>query len=59
MPHEVAILEKLLMGWPQKRVARYYHYEHVSSVSRVKTKYEHLLVNIEVCAGAKPTIGDR
>lgn len=44
-PYEVAILEKLLLGWSQKQVKNYLHYEQPSSVSRVYTKYVALFAN--------------
>lgn len=41
-PHEVPILEKLLLGWSQKQIQKHLHYTCSSTVSRVQTKYAHL-----------------
>lgn len=43
-PHEVAILEKLLLGWEAKRVASYYHYEDNTPIYKVKKKYISIFV---------------
>lgn len=51
-PHEVAILEKLLMGWEPKRVASWFHYEEPSPVYKVKTKYLHIIVQCPSGTGA-------
>lgn len=48
-PHEIAILEKLLLGWEPKAVKRFFHYTTHSTVYRVKTKYIHVLVKAGVC----------
>lgn len=43
-PHEVAILEKLLLGWSQKQVGNYLHYKSRNSVSKVYRDYVYLFV---------------
>jgi hypothetical protein len=48
-PHEIAILEKLLIGWAPKVIQHYYRYEKPSSVYRVRSKYTSFLVKYQVC----------
>ncbi len=53
-PHEVAILEKLFLGWEPKRVASWFHYGDTTPVYKVKMKYITVVVKREVCPEAHP-----